>query len=181
MRISHKRKKEDPKKLYFFNEGITVPQVLVLATDNTKLGIMVTGEALRLAREKSMDLVEINPKATPPVVKIMNFGQFQYQQEKETRLRKAHQHVTKIKSIRLSLRIGKNDLDIRKKQIIGFLNSGDKAKIELQLRGRENQQSPLGFTMIKNFLAELTAEVPVRYDQNVEKQGNVISAIITKA
>lgn len=181
MRISHKRKKEEPKKTYFFNEGIIAPKMLVLGSDNSNLGIMNTGEAIRLAREQGMDLVEINPKADLPVAKIMNFGQFQYQQEKEARLRKAHQHVIKIKSVRLSLRIGKHDLEIRKKQIVEFLDGGDKTKIELMLKGRENQQATLGFTLVKNFIASVGAELPIRFDQQVEKQGNVISAIITKA
>jgi len=61
MRISHKRKKEEPKKIYFFNEGITAPKVLLLGSDNGNLGVMSTGEAIRLAREQEMDLVEINP------------------------------------------------------------------------------------------------------------------------
>ncbi len=181
MRISHKRKKEEPKKIYFFNEGIQAPKVLVLDSENKNVGVMNTGEAIRLAHEQEMDLVEINPKIDPPVCKIMNFGQFRYQQEKEARIRKAHQHVVDTKGVRLSLRIGKHDMDIRKDQTIEFLNDGDKVKVEIMLRGRENQQAAMAFEIVKNFINDVISIVPVRYEQNVERQGNKITAIIVKS
>ncbi|MBU0545654.1 translation initiation factor IF-3 [Patescibacteria group bacterium] len=180
MRISRKKRKEDPKKLYFHNEGIVVPQVMVLDNSGANLGTMNTGEAIRSAREQEMDLVLINPKVDPPVAKIMDFGHFQYQQEKEARIKKAHQHVTKVKCVRLSLRIGAHDMEIRRKQAMDFLNEGDKAKVELILRGRENQQAVLGFETMRKFVASINAEVPTKFDQNVEKQGSVISVILTK-
>ena len=142
---------------------------------------MSTGEAIRLAREQEMDLVEINPKIDPPVCKIMNFGQFRYQQEKEMRLRKAHQHVVDTKGVRLSLRIGKHDMDIRRDQAVEFLNEGDKVKVEIMLRGRENQQTAMAFDIVKNFINDVISLVPVRYEQNVERQGNKITAIIVKS
>jgi translation initiation factor IF-3 len=180
MRISHKKKKEEPKKEYSFNEGITAPLVLVLGEDGGNLGVMKTAEAIRLAREQELDLVEINPKIDPPVVRIMNFGQFRYNQEKEARLRKAHQHEVEIKCIRLSLRIGKNDLEIRKNQIFKFFENGDKAKIEIVLRGREMQHAPLAFDLLKKVISEVNAVTPVRYDQPAERQGNKVTAIIAK-
>jgi translation initiation factor IF-3 len=79
---------------------------------------MTAGEAIRKAREQELDVVEINPKTDPPVVKIMDYGQFRYQKEKEMRIKKAHQHVVDIKGIRMSLRIGKHDFDIRKTQAV---------------------------------------------------------------
>lgn len=181
MRISHKRKKEEPKKLYFYNEGIIAPQVLVLDTEGGSIGVMKTAEAIRLAREQELDLVEINPKVDPPVARIMNFSHFKYEQEKEARIRKAHQHVVDIKCIRLSLRIGKNDLEIRKTQTLKFLNQGDKVKIEVVLRGREMQQGAMALDMTKNFIATINAEHPVRFDQNIERQGNKVTAIIAKS
>ena len=182
MRISHRRRKpEEPKKIFFYNEGIRSPQVLVLDSTGQNLGVMNTGEAIRLAREQEMDLVEINPKNDPPVARIMNFGQYQYQQEKAARLRKAHQHVTKIKNVRLSLRIGSHDLEIRKKQALEFLDGGDKVKIDVILRGREMQQGALGFEMIKKFINDISSTVAVKYDQEVDRQGKVITATIFKS
>jgi translation initiation factor IF-3 len=180
MRISHKRKKEEPQRIYRFNEGITSASVFVLNRDGAPLGTMNTADAIRQAREEEMDLVEINPKADPPIAKIMNFGQFRYQQEKEARIRKAHQHVVETKCVRLSLRIGRNDLDIRKNQTLKFLSEGNKVKVEIVLRGRENQQGKLAFDDLKSFIDEVNAEAQIRYEQNAERQGNRVTAIIAK-
>ena len=182
MRISHRRRKpEEPKKQFFFNEGIAAPQVLVLDSTGASLGVMMTGEAIRKAREQEMDLVEINPKSEPPVAKIMNFGQYQYQQEKAARIRKAHQHVSKTKCNRLTLRIGAHDMEIRRKQTLDFLNGGDKVKVDVVLRGRENQQAGMAFEMMKKYMASVAAEVNIKYDQEVERQGSTITATILKA
>ncbi len=180
MRITHRRKKEDPRKIYRFNLGIISPEVFVLGNDGKSLGAMNTAEARRLAAEQGFDLVEINPKAEPPVARIMNFGQFQYQQEKEARIRKAHQHVTKIKNVRLSLRIGAHDLEIRRKQTKEFLEEGDKAKIDIMLRGRENQQWQLAMDIVKKFVAAISAEMTVVVDQPLERAGNVVTITIGK-
>jgi len=180
MRISHRRKKIEPKKNYIFNEGIQFPSVLVLDSSGANLGVMNTGEAIRLAKEQEMELVLINPKVDPPAAKIMDLGQFQYQQEKAERIRKAHQHVVKIKNLRLTIRIGKHDLDIRAKQAVNFLNSGDKVKIEIMLKGRENQQANIAFEMIKNFIRDINEQVKTRFEQDVEKLGNIIAATIAK-
>lgn len=181
MRISRKRKKpEIIEKNYFFNEKIIAPEVRVLDNENNNLGVMKTGEAIRTAHEQEMDLVEINPKANPPVCKIMDFGQFQYQQEKAARIKKAHQKETKIKCVRLSIRIGTHDLEIRKRQALEFLNNGDKAKVEVILKGREMQQGALAFELIKKFISDINTQVPVKFDQEVERQGRSVTAIIFK-
>jgi translation initiation factor IF-3 len=181
MRISHRKKKEEPKKAYAVNEGIIAPEVMVLDVTNKNIGVMKTAQAYALAREQGLDLVEINPKTVPPVAKIINFGQFRYNMEKEARLQKAHQHIVELKGVRLSLRIGIHDLEIRKIQAIKFLNDGNKAKVELILRGREMQQNGLATDLIKKFVTEINAIVPIRWEQNVERQGNKVTAIIAKS
>ena len=181
MRISHRRKKEEPKKAYAVNEGITALELMLLGKDGSNLGVMGTGKALQLAHEQGLDLVEINPITTPPVAKLIDFGQFRYNQEKEARLQKAHQHVVELKGVRISLRIGEHDLEIRRNQALKFLNDGNKAKIEMQLRGREMQQTGRAIEMIKKFVAEINQIVPIRWEQDVEKQGNKVTAIIAKS
>ncbi len=182
MRISRRSKKEQPAKFnYHFNEGITQPRILLLGSDGGNLGVMNTGEAIRLAREQELDVVEINPKTDPPVARIMDFGQFRYQKEKEIRLRKAHQHIVEIKGIRLSLRIGAHDSDIRKVQTLKFLNNGDKVKIEVTLRGREMQHGPLAVDLIKKFVTAVGEQEKIRFEQEIERQGNKITTIIAKA
>lgn len=179
MRISRKKRPEEPKKIFFYNEGIRALEVLVL-DDTGNLGVMKTAEAIRLARERELDLVEINPKADPPVAKIMDFGQFRYQQEKETRLRRAHQHVVETKCVRLSLRIGVHDLEIRKNQAIKFFEQGDKVKIEIILRGREMQRGQLALEVINKFVENLNAVFPVRKEDDVERQANKIAVTLMR-
>lgn len=182
MRISRvPKKKFEPRKVYRVNEAIAAPKILVLDTDGSNLGVMTVPQGLALAREREMDLVEINPKNDPPVTKIIDFGQFRYTQEKEARLAKAHQHIVQVKGVRLSLRIGPHDLDIRKNQAIKFLNQGDKVKIEIILRGREFQYIKMAIALINNFISSVTSIVPVRLEQAVEKSGNKVTALIAKS
>ena len=180
MRISRKRKSEEPKKIILHNEGIAAPRVLVLGLNGENLGVLTTAEGVRKAREQELDLVLINPKSDPPVAKMVDFGQYKYQQEKEDRIRKAHQHVVETKGIRLSLRIGVNDLNIRKNRTLGFLKDGNKVKVEIMLRGREMQHVPLAFEMIKKFVESIKVEIPIKLDGEVEKQGNKVAATIAR-
>jgi translation initiation factor IF-3 len=180
MRISHKKHKPEPKRTYFFNLGITVPEVMVLDTDGSNLGVMPPAKGMTLAKEQELDLVLINPKSSPPVAKIMDFGQFKYQQEKEERLKQAHAHVTEVKCVRLSLRISPHDMEIRQNQTIQFLNNGDKVKAEIILKGREIQQKPMAASVIEKFVSNVNASLPVRKDQDIEFQMNKVSAIIAK-
>ncbi len=180
MRISHKKHKPEPKRTYFFNLGITVPEVMILDSDGKNLGVMKPADGVRLAKEQELDLVLINPKSTPPVAKIIDFGQFKYQQEKEERLKQAHAHVTEVKGIRLSLRISPHDMKNRENQTIEFLNDGDKVKVEIFLKGREMQQKQMARDIIEKFINNVNTLVPVRKDQEIESQFNKVTAIIAK-
>lgn len=181
MRISHKKRPE--KALlpqYRKNQFIIAPEVLVLAEDGSNLGLMETKKAIGLAQEKELDLVEINPKANPPVAKLIDFAEFKYQKEKELRKQKVHSRASDIKGIRLSLRIGEHDLEIKKQQAVKFLDRGDKVKIELMLRGREMIRPDMGRDLIIKFIAMIETTVATRTEQEPEKQGHKITAIIAK-
>jgi translation initiation factor IF-3 len=180
MRISHKKKKAPQRRVYFYDEKIIAPKVMVLNSEGENLGTFKTGEAIRLSHQHEMQLVLINPKTDPPVAKIMDFGQFRYQTEKDERKRLAHQHVVDLKGIRLSAHISQHDLDIRRAQTIKFLNDGDKVKIEIILKGRQNQLKPLARTIIADFIKTVNAEMLVRTEQQIEQQFNKITAIIAK-
>ncbi len=180
MRISRRRKRPEPKKEYCCNEGIKSPVVLVLANDNSNLGEMKIAEAISLAEQGGHDLLLINPKSNPPVTKIMDLGQYKYQQEKKERLAKAQQKAIETKCIRLSLRIGQNDLEMRKKQTLKFLEATNKVKVELILKGREMAHKKLGFEALEKFVKEIKAQTEIKIDQPAESQGNRITTIITK-
>jgi len=141
---------------------------------------MKTADAIAKAQEEGADLVEINPKGTPPVCKIVEFTKFKYQKEKEARKQKNKSHVSELKGIRLSLRIGKGDMQVRKAQTLKFLNRGDKAKIEIILRGRERGKVPFAYETIRTFIAMIEEEVAIKYEQEPTRQGNKVTAIITK-
>jgi len=181
MRIS--RKKRPEKSLiprYNKNERIRVPELRLLGDDGENLGIFSTAEALRMAKEKEMDLVEINPKAEPPVAKIIDFGSFKYQKEKEARKQNIKSHVSEMKGIRLSIRISDHDMNVRKNQAIKFLDRGDKVKAEIILRGRERGKVPLAFEVIKKFVLLLEETTPLRHEQEATLQGGKITSIVAK-
>lgn len=181
MRISRKKRPEKPLIPHFRkNLAILSPQVLLLDENGKSLGVKPIAEAQRIAEERELDLVEINPVVTPPVVKIIDFTEFKYQKEKEAKKQKAHSRASDIKGIRLSVRIGEHDLEIKKAQAEKFLERGDKVKIELILRGRENVRPDMAREVINKFIHLVDAAVPIRQEQDIQRQGHKISAIIAK-
>ena len=181
MRISRKKRPDSPIiPIYRKNEGIRVPEVRVLGVEGENLGVMPTRDAIELARKDDMDLVEINPKGEPPVCKIIDFTHFKYQKEKEARKQKAKSHESEIKGIRLSVRISDHDLEIRVDQAEKFLGRGDKVKVEITLRGRENAKPSLAFDVIHKFKALLSTKVEVKEEQELSKQGNKVTVTYCK-
>ncbi len=181
MRISRKKRPEKPLiPFYRVNENIRVPEVRVLDNENNNLGVFTIAEALAKAREMEVDLVEINPKAEPPVCKFIEFSHFKYQKEKEMRKQKAGAHESEIKGLRLSVRIGDHDLEVRLGQATKFLEQGDKVKPEIILRGRENAKPQLAFEVIKKFYELLGGKLEIRYEQEPTKQANKVTAIISR-
>lgn len=181
MRISRKKRPEKPLIVNFRkNFEIDVPQVMVLDETGKPLGTMTTQQAVGLAQERGLDLVEINPKSEPPVTKLVSFSEFKYQKEKAARKQKAHSHTSEIKGIRLSIRIGEHDLATKKGQAEKFLDRGDKVKVELILRGRENGKQDLANDIIRDFVKQMGEIVPIRLEQDIQRQGHKMTAIIAK-
>lgn len=181
MRISRKKRPDKPLIPHFnINERIVVPEVRVLDREGKNLGVMTTAAAIARAQELEMDLVEINPKANPPVAQIIGFSHFKYQKEKQVKKQKIQSHVSDLKGVRLSISIGDHDLEIRLNQSVKFLERGDKIKPEIILRGRENAKPSIAFDVIKKFYQKLSEQMEVRYEQEPTKQGNKVTAIIIK-
>lgn len=135
---------------------------------------MTTREALSKAQETELDLVEVSPNTTPPVCKILDYGQFQYTQSKKKK--GVVQKKVQTKIIRLSLKIGQHDLGVRKKQVGKFLNQKHKVRIELNLKGREKQHKDLAKEIIENFLNEFKDDII--FEQELKVQGGKLSTII---
>ena len=128
-----------PTIIFRSNAQIRVPEVSLINEEGENIGTIETAKALQMAEEAGMDLVEVNPKANPPVVKIMDFGQFKYERENKAHKQKLQQKKVETKNIRLSVRISEHDFEFRLDQAAKFLAKDNKLKIEIMMRGREKQ------------------------------------------
>ena len=131
------------------NEQIRVREVRLIDDEGNQKGIVPTKEALEMAKERDLDLVEVSPNANPPVCKILDFGKYRFEQEKKLRDSKKNQKVLKLKEIRMQPKIGAGDLDTKAKHVQEFLNEGDKVKVTIRFRGRELAHTELGFDVLK--------------------------------
>jgi len=157
-----------------------VPQVRLIDELGNQLGVVETPRAQTMAREKDLDLVEVSPLAQPPVCRIMNYGSYQFQQEKKERKQKAKTKRVEVKGIRLSLKIGPHDLETRKLQSIKFLEKGDKVKLELRLRGRERAHTNRAREIMEGFVSSLNETMPVVVDKSLSQQGGQMFVVIGK-
>ena len=142
------------------NEEIRAAEVRVIDENGVMRGVMSLDEALALAEQADLDLVNVSPNAEPPVCKILDFGKFRYEQQKKEKMAKKNQHVTEIKEIRLSPSIEDHDVQVKAKTAIKFLQDGDKLKVSLRFRGRERDYTQLGYEVMKQF-ADLVADYGV--------------------
>ena len=136
------------------NHRIRVPEVLVIGADGSKLGVLQTHEALRMAQEQGLDLVEINPKADPPVCKILDFGKYKYQTQKKAAEARKHQKIVEIKEIKMRPSIDDHDYDVKMRAIRRFFEEGDKVKVTLRFRGRELAHQELGWQVLQRVKAD---------------------------
>ncbi len=154
-----------------------MPKIFVIDETGKPLGEMDTKEALARAYQNGFDLVLVSPGATPPVARIMDFGKFKYEQEKQLRKQKKGSKKTEIKEVRISLRIDQHDLEVKKKKIAEFLAAGDKVKITLKLTGREMKFKARGVTALK----EVAQSIPnIKIEQQPVIEGRIISMVISK-
>lgn len=137
---------------------------------------MPVQEAIAIAQKHMLDLVEVSPKAIPPVCRIMDYGKHLYQQSKQMRLAKAKQKKVETKGIRLGLRTDTHDLDFKRSQAEKFLKQGDKIKIDIMLRGREKAHQDLARTNLHNFILAIT--VPYKIEEPIKRFPGGFNVII---
>ncbi len=172
----HPKKREQER--YRINEKILALELQVIDENGNMMGSMETAKALEMAKERGFDLVEVSPKADPPVAKFLDYGRFQYVQEKQKRKAKVKQKKTELKGIRISPRISEHDLELRVNRANKFLEEGNKVKIEMNLRGREHRHTDLAKEKIQEFIDKLGEEVTL--EQAIAKAGGTLSAIVYK-
>ncbi len=143
------------KELYQINEAIRDREVRLIGADGTMVGVMSSSQALRMAEESDLDLVKISPTAVPPVCKIMDYSKFKYEQAKKDKENRKNQTIVEIKEIRLSMTIDVGDIAVKSKQCLKFLEAGNKVKVSIRMKGRENARSYQGVKVMQDFFEGL--------------------------
>ncbi len=131
------------------NDRIRVPEVRLVGPNGEQVGIVAIGEALRLAQESDLDLVEVAPMARPPVAKLMDYGKFKYETAQKARESRKNQVLTVIKEMKLRPKIDPHDYATKKGHVVRFLKAGDKVKITIMFRGREQSRPELGYRLLQ--------------------------------
>ncbi len=161
------------------NEEIRAREVRVVGSNGDQLGVMLTREALRIAGEQHLDLVEVAPTAKPPVCRIMDFGKFKYEQQKRDKEAKKKQKVVTVKEVKLRPNIEDHDFNVKLKNAQRFLADGDKVKVTIMFRGRELSHPELGKQVLLKMAAELKDMVIVEREPKLEGK-NMIMILAAK-
>lgn len=133
------------------NEEINLPKVRLIGSNNEQLGIMSSREALAIAEEQNLDLVLMSPNAEPPVCKIIDYGKFKFDQAKKLKEQRKAQKTVDIKEIQLSMTIEKHDIEVKAKHAQKFLSSGDKVKVTIRMKGRQQARPEIGIEVMNTF------------------------------
>ena len=136
------------------NEDITSKTILLIGDDGHKYGEIGRDEALAIGEEKGFDLVEVSPQAKPPVVKLMDYGKYKYEQQKKAAEARKHQKVIEIKEIKMRPMIDDHDYDVKMRAMKRFFDEGDKVKVTLRFRGREMAHQHLGMELLTRIQKE---------------------------
>lgn len=161
------------------NTAIRAPELRIIDEDGAQLGVLTRNEAMRLAEEKGLDLVEISPNANPPVAKIVDWGKFNYERTKQLQKSKRNAKTLDVKQMRFGLKIGDHDLDVKLRKVSGFLEDGHKVKIVIFYRGREMAHKDLGFKLADRVI-ELLGET-IAVDQTPQLAGKQLSFTIRRS
>ncbi len=150
------------------NEQIRDREVRVIGEKGDQLGILEIAAAQKLADEAGLDLVNISPKAVPPVCKIMDYGKYRFEQGKKQKEAKKNQKTTTLKEMRLSATIDTHDMEVKAKNVAKFLAGGDKVKVSIRFRGRQLSHTENGLTVMNTFLQMLGDKVAVEKPAKME-------------
>ncbi len=172
------RAREDciDKRFIRTNERIRAREIRVIDDEGQQLGIMPPYEALKKAREKNLDLVEISPTAQPPVCRIMDYGKYLYQQEKKEREAKKHQKTITVKEVKFRINVDDHDYETKKNHVLRFLGEGDKVKATIFFRGREMTRTGLGRQILERLIKDVEPHSIVEF--RPRQEGNTLHAIL---
>jgi len=164
------------KRFIRTNERIRAREVRVIDDEGKQIGILQPFEALKMAREKNLDLVEVSPTAQPPVCRIMDFGKYLYEQEKKERAAKKHQKIITVKEVKFRINVDEHDYEFKKNHVLRFLEEGDKVKATIFFRGREMTHTNLGRQILDRLIKDIGDKGIVEFRPRME--GNTLHAIL---
>lgn len=156
------------RDLHNINNNIRSLEVRVILDDGEQLGVMTTKDAIELAQNRSMDLVEIAPNNTPPVCKIINYGKFKYQEQKKKNEAKKKQKVMETKEVKIRPGTGDHDYDVKLRNAKKFIGEGNRVKFSLRFKGREMEHSRLGIDMLLRLKKDLIEIIRVEMEPKIE-------------
>ncbi|QJC21871.1 translation initiation factor IF-3 [Arcanobacterium buesumense] len=156
------------------NDRINVAEVRLVGPAGEQVGVVRVEDALRLAQEANLDLVEVAANANPPVAKLMDYGKFKYEAAQKARESRRNQANTQLKEMRLGLKIDQHDYETKLKRIIKFLNGGDKVKIQLRFRGREQSRPEVGMKLMERLAADTAEDAAVESAPRVDGRSMVM-------
>ena len=167
------------KEQHQINEEIRDKEVRVISAEGEQLGIMSAAQAQAIADDAGLDLVKISPNAVPPVCKVMNYGKFKFEQAKREKENRKNQKVIEIKEIYLSMTIDIGDLNVKAKKTMEMLGDGNKVKVSIRMRGRQQAHAAMGIDVMKRFFDMLDGKAVM--DKEPKTEGRNILMILSPA
>jgi translation initiation factor IF-3 len=171
--------KRSAKSFIRINEKIRAREIRVIDENGEQLGILAPFEALKLARERGLDLVEVSANAVPPVCRIQDYGRFLYEKEKSERAAKKKQKVITVKEVKFSVTVDEHDYQTKKNKVMHFLADGDKVKASLRFRGRQMAHRELGYNIVNRLIQDVGDAAIVEFMPRME--GTILHAILAAA
>ncbi|HYK35212.1 MAG TPA: translation initiation factor IF-3 [Alloacidobacterium sp.] len=168
--------KRSAKQFIRINERIRAREVRVIDDKGEQLGIMAPFDALKIARERGLDLVEVSPNAVPPVCRIQDYGKFLYEKDKSERAARKKQKVIVVKEVKFSVTVDEHDYQTKKNQAVRFLTDGDKVKASLRFKGRQMAHRELGYNIINRLIQDIGDAGTVEFMPRME--GTTLHAIL---
>jgi translation initiation factor IF-3 len=156
------------------NWDIRAPEVRVIDPEGKQLGILAVKEAIRIAEERGLDLVEVAPNSQPPVCRIMNYGKYKYQQSKRTQEARKHQTVIRIKEVKVRPRTEEHDFQFKLRHVKRFLDEGNKVKISILFRGREIAHPEFGKELLNRFIEAVKDVMVIEQSPRLEGRNMVM-------
>jgi translation initiation factor IF-3 len=168
--------KRSAKQFIRINERIRAREVRVIDDKGEQLGILPPFEALKIARERGLDLVEVSPNAVPPVCRIQDYGKFLYEKDKSERAARKKQKIIVVKEVKFSVTVDEHDYQTKKNQAVRFLTEGDKVKASLRFKGRQMAHRELGYNIINRLIQDVGEAGTVEFMPRME--GTTLHAIL---